>query len=248
MGRATRRGGSPAESFPGVGQPCIRCCLQHGSELAPEVIVSSLFCMGLADQLAADRGIPWCFVNPSFYFGAHSRTTWEDDWHGSFVPRLARECFAPLVERADMVLHATDPIFDFEPMQLPTSHHYVGFLLWESTQPTAAFLSEPGAPWALVTASTARPADEEIMLQSAATALVGPAGEDRSDAPQARLRRNDVPERTSYGLLAAYSDPEEERHLDQPGWTRDRQQMPHLWSPYGPAALGRRSAWGGEAG
>jgi UDP:flavonoid glycosyltransferase YjiC (YdhE family) len=143
------------------------------AELAPDVIVSSLFCMGLADQLAEAGGVPWCFVNPSFYFGEYSRTTWEDDWHGSFVPRLARECFAPLVDRADMVLHATDRLFDFEPIQLPASHHYVGFLLWEPTQEAAPFLAEPGDPWALVTASTARPADEEIMLESAVAALTG---------------------------------------------------------------------------
>ncbi len=91
------------------------------------------------------------------------------------MPRLARECFAPLVERADMVLHATDPIFDFEPIQLPAGHHYVGFLLWEPAHAIPAFLSVPGDPWALVTASTARPADEHAMLDAAVSALSGRA-------------------------------------------------------------------------
>lgn len=144
------------------------------SELSPDVVVSSLFCMGFADLLAKEFKIPWCFVNPSFYFGEHSLTTWDDDWYGTVVPRLARECFAPLVERADMVLHATDPIFDFEPQQLPASHHYVGFLPWEPPHHIPAFLAEPGDPWALVTASTAFPADE-TMLRSAVSALAGRA-------------------------------------------------------------------------
>lgn len=143
------------------------------SELSPDVIVSSLFCMGLADLLAEELKIRWCFVNPSFYFGEHSRTTWQEDWYGPFVPRLARECFAPLVRRADMVLHATDPMFDFEPSELPPRHHYVGFLLWEPPHQTPAFLAAPGDPGALVTASTAQPADEETMLRSAVLALSG---------------------------------------------------------------------------
>lgn len=138
---------------------------------SPDVIISSLFCMGLAELLAAQAGAPWCLVNPSFYFGDHALTAWEDDWYGPFVPRLARECFAPLVERADLVLHATDPIFDHVPPQLPASHHYVGFLLWEPPHSNPAFLSDPGDPWALVTASTARPADEETMLNAAVAAL-----------------------------------------------------------------------------
>jgi UDP:flavonoid glycosyltransferase YjiC (YdhE family) len=127
--------------------------------------------MGLADLLAEILNRPWCFVNPSFYFGQEQQTKWDEDWHGPFVPRLAREAFAPLADRADLVLHATDPLFDFEPNPLPMSHHYVGFLLWESSQDTPDELAEPGDPWALVTASTARPADEDTMIRAAVSAL-----------------------------------------------------------------------------
>jgi hypothetical protein len=45
--------------------PAIRATLQARQ---PTVLLSSLFCMGLADQLASDLAVPWCFVNPSFYF------------------------------------------------------------------------------------------------------------------------------------------------------------------------------------
>jgi UDP:flavonoid glycosyltransferase YjiC (YdhE family) len=141
------------------------------ADLSPDVIVSSLFCMGLADLMASAQGVPWCFVNPSFYFGKGSKTTWDDDWFGPFVPRLARECFAPLVDRADLVIHATDPMFDFEPIHLPASHHYVGFVLWEPSMETPGFLAEPGNAWALVSASTARPGDEATMLRAAVHGL-----------------------------------------------------------------------------
>lgn len=164
---------SPPNPFLEWGTLALADVHKKVAEVAPDVIVSSLFCMGLADLLGQELTVPWCFVNPSFYFGEHSQTAWEDDWYGPFVPRLAKECFAPLVGRADMVLHATDPIFDFEPARLPASHHYVGFMLWEPSQPDPSFLAEPGDPWALVTASTARPADEEAMLRSAVSALSG---------------------------------------------------------------------------
>lgn len=164
-------GDHPANPFLEWGNVALGAVRGRATEFSPDVIVSSLFCMGLADLLASELGVRWCSVNPSFYFGEGSRTNWEDDWYGPFVPRLARECFAPLVERADMVLHATDPVFDFEPTRLPASHHYVGFLLWEPSAEVPSFLAEAGDPWALVTASTARPGDEEAMLHAAVTAL-----------------------------------------------------------------------------
>ena len=128
------------------GHLALETTLDAVSDRSPDVLVSSLFCMGLADLLAERLGVPWCFVNPSFYFGDHSSTKWEDDWYGSMVPRLARDCFDPLVARAEMVLHATDPIFDFVPSALPSSHHYVGFLLWEPDGHRPRILDEPGLP------------------------------------------------------------------------------------------------------
>lgn len=143
------------------------------SDLRPDVIVSSLFTMGLADLLARESATPWCFVNPGYYFGHGQRRAWVEDWHEPFVPRLARECFAPLVDRADLVLHATDPLFDFEPDSLPAGHHYVGFLLWEPAMDVPAIFDTPGDPWALVSASTARPGDEVTMLRASVEGLAG---------------------------------------------------------------------------
>lgn len=162
---------APPNPFLKWGQLVVPEVLESVVPMAPDVIVSSLFCMGLADLLAQALGRPWCFVNPSFYFGPNQQTTWEQDWYGPFIPRLAKEVFSPLVDRASMVLHATDPLLDFEPSALPESHHYVGFLLWESSHEVPRAITEPGDPWVLVTASTARPADEETMIRSAVSAL-----------------------------------------------------------------------------
>ena len=161
---------SPPNPFIVWGETAASSVREDVQALNPDVIVSSLFCMGLANILAEGLGIPWCFVNPSFYFGPQSYDAWEADWYGSFVPRLARDCFAPLAGDADLVLHATDPLFD--PLaDLPDAHHQVGFLLWESSDDQPDVLDRPGDPWALVTASTSRPDDEQTMLDAAVGAL-----------------------------------------------------------------------------
>jgi MGT family glycosyltransferase len=111
--------------------------------------------MGLADQLAESAGVPWCFVNPGFYFGDHSIRRWDQDYYGTAIQWLAEFCLYPLAQRADMVLHATDSEFDFQPSQFASHHHYVGFLLWEALDELPEFVDQPGDPWALVTLSTA---------------------------------------------------------------------------------------------
>ncbi|NIQ11733.1 MAG: hypothetical protein GWO23_19740 [Gammaproteobacteria bacterium] len=141
------------------------------SDFKPDMIVSTLFGIGLATQLSKNSGVPWCFVNPSFYFGENATRKWEEDWYGPFIPRLARDCFWPLVKQADIVLHATDPIFDFQPTQLPKNHHYVGFLLWEPLIETTFSIDEPGDPWALITLSSVRQEDEVVFANSALKAL-----------------------------------------------------------------------------
>jgi hypothetical protein len=37
--------------------------------IAPRLLISTLFCMALADRLAPALNVPWAFVNPSFDFG-----------------------------------------------------------------------------------------------------------------------------------------------------------------------------------
>jgi MGT family glycosyltransferase len=132
----------------------------------PTVLLSSLFCMGLADRLGSELRVPWCFVNPSFYFGEASARPWDADFLG-VSGHVFRYWFQPLMQRATLVLHATDAAFDAPPTRLPEHHHYVGPLLWESPIVAPAFLRTPGPPWVLVSLSTL-PQDGEVAIARAA--------------------------------------------------------------------------------
>jgi UDP-glucoronosyl and UDP-glucosyl transferase len=154
---------NPLVEWAQVCAPAIRAAIQA---CQPAVLLSSLFCMGLADQLASDLAVPWCFVNPSFYFGEDSARPWEADFLGLSVGTF-RYWFQPLSQRATLILHATDPAFDVLPARLPEHHRYVGPLLWETPAIAPAFLRTPGPPWVLVSLSTL-PQDGEVEIARAA--------------------------------------------------------------------------------
>jgi hypothetical protein len=118
---------NPLTEWAQVCAPTIRAQIQTRKPMA---LLSSLLCLGLADQLASDLRIPWCFINPSFYFGEDSARPWEADFLGASIG-VFRYWFQPLMRRATMVLHATDAAFDMRPVRLPEHHHYVGPLPWE---------------------------------------------------------------------------------------------------------------------
>ena len=147
-----------------------RCAPMIGStlhQLQPALLLSSLFCTALTNILAKEIGIPWCFVNPSFYFGDYGEQTWEDDFVGLGAGWF-RYILLPHCDQANLVLHATDPQFDPPPTGLPNHHHYIGPLFWEPTlKESASPPEEPGLPWALISLSTA-PQDDEITIARAA--------------------------------------------------------------------------------
>jgi MGT family glycosyltransferase len=126
--------------------------------------------MGLADQLALDLRVPWCFINPSFYFGEDSARPWDADFLGVSIGTF-RYWFQPIMRRATLVLHATDAAFDVPPARLPAHHHYVGPLLWEPSMVAPEFLRSPGLPWVLVSVSTLPQAGEVAIAQAAIGAL-----------------------------------------------------------------------------
>ncbi|HSG18141.1 MAG TPA: nucleotide disphospho-sugar-binding domain-containing protein [Anaerolineae bacterium] len=173
----------------------------------PDLIVSTLFGIGLADELSKHSRIPWCFVNPSFYFGEDATRTWEEDWYGPFIPRLARDCFLPLVEQADIVLHATDPEFDFQPTRVPDNHHYVGFLLWDPPLDGSVALDGPGNPWALITLSTLRQGDEAVLANSALQALADRPVRALLTQPDEDIRSelSDIPENATIAGFVSHS-------------------------------------------
>ena len=102
-------------------------------QINPVLLISSLFCASLANLLAKRLGVPWCFVNPSFYFGDLGVRAWEEDFIG-LAAGWFRYILLPHCDQADLVLHATDREFDPPPYGLPSHHHYIGPLFWEPRQ------------------------------------------------------------------------------------------------------------------
>jgi len=152
-------------------QACLPAALAEIRSSKPNLLLSTLFCMALADRAATALHIPWVFVNPSFYFGNDARRPWEADFPG-LGAGMFRHWMLPLANSATAVLHATDPVFDLPPVSLPRHHHHVGPLLPEPPRSEApAFLAAPGAPWVLVTLSTVPQAGELAVARAALEAL-----------------------------------------------------------------------------
>jgi UDP:flavonoid glycosyltransferase YjiC (YdhE family) len=173
--RAAAPGPSPAGYVPIVtpliewSADCAPTVRGLVAQFQPDVILSQFFTMELASRIKTDTGLPWCFVNPAYYFGPQSVRPIEEDIGPRDRPLFAH-CRS-LLDHADLVLHGTDAVFDPLPAPLPRHHQHVGPLLWEPPSVMPPFLAEPGPPWVLVTLSLS-PQQEEIRLARAAlTAL-----------------------------------------------------------------------------
>lgn len=117
----------------------------------PALIVTSLFGVEVLHALAPK--CPWAVLNSTFYVGPNPPRPIYEDFGARAVPLV--EGYAGLLEGADLVLHATDPVFDFSFDHLPARHHYVGPLgIWEPSGEVPEYLAEPGDPWVLVTISS----------------------------------------------------------------------------------------------
>ena len=121
-------------------------------EERPDAIVTSLFGIGAADFAASTAAIPWAMVNSTFYVGPNPPRPLDADFSPRAIPLF--EYFLPLVDRATLVLHATDQVFDYDHDGLPENHRYVGPLIWEPASSPPEYLDEPGSPWVLVTLSS----------------------------------------------------------------------------------------------
>ena len=120
-------------------------------EMQSDVVLTSLF--GVEVLEIASPACPWVVVNSTFYVGPSPPRPMEDDWGPRAIPLLAH--YATLLEAADLVLHASDRVFDLGFDGLPPRHHYVGPLgIWEPPSNPPAYLAEPGDPWVLVTISS----------------------------------------------------------------------------------------------
>jgi UDP:flavonoid glycosyltransferase YjiC (YdhE family) len=130
---------------------------------SPHAMVTSLFGVEVLSTLAPDR--PWAVVNSTFYVGPNPPRRLEQDFGPRAIPLISR--FASLLESANLVLHATDQVFDFSFNGLPSHHRYVGPLgIWEPRTEPPAYLADPGDPWVLVSISTQR--QDDLPLAAAA--------------------------------------------------------------------------------
>ena len=135
----------------------------------PDAVVTSLFGVEVLDLVAPS--CPWAVVNSTFYVGPNAPRPLDEDFGPRAVPLIAR--YASLVGSADLVLHATDAVFDFSFDSLPPDHHYVGPLgIWEPPSESPSYLDEPGDPWVLVSISS-QMQDDVPLARAALGALQG---------------------------------------------------------------------------
>jgi UDP:flavonoid glycosyltransferase YjiC (YdhE family) len=137
-------------------------------EHKPDLLSTSLFGVGVANLASLATDLPWCVINSTFYVGPNPPRALESDFSGRAVPLI--QYFLPLLGKADLILHATDPIFDYSHTDLPPAHHYVGPLIWESPAPVPDYLDKPGDQWVLVTLSSQQQ-DDIALAQVALQAL-----------------------------------------------------------------------------
>ena len=126
----------------------------------PDVVVTSLVGAGIAEQLRVVGDVRSCVVNSDFYIGPDPPRPREQDFDERSLPEI--DYLGDCMQRADLVLHAVDPEFDFGHDSLPEHNHYVGPLIWEKPLAVPKYLAEPGDPWALVAISTQKQDDTAI--------------------------------------------------------------------------------------
>jgi UDP:flavonoid glycosyltransferase YjiC (YdhE family) len=146
--------------------PIVQDAIQR---VSPDLLVSSLFGVQVAHLATAERRIPWAIVNSTFYLGPHPPRPLELDLAPRALP-LFRDALIPALEHAHLVLHATDPVFDYAHSDLPPRHHYVGPLIWEAAAPIPDYLNDPSEPWLLVTLSS-QMQDDVLLARMALSAV-----------------------------------------------------------------------------
>ena len=136
----------------------------------PDWILGSLLCIELARVMAEKLKCPWCFVNPGFHFGDTTNVPRKEDF--SYIgAQMYEHWLLPPLNKATLVLHATDPIFDKNHGNLPENHFYTGPLFWEMPGQIPSYLHEPGPPWILMSLSTAPQTDDINIVHAALGAL-----------------------------------------------------------------------------
>jgi UDP:flavonoid glycosyltransferase YjiC (YdhE family) len=135
----------------------------------PDAVMTSLF--GVEALYNAEPPCPWVVVNSTFYVGPDPPRPVGSDFGPRALPLVTR--YASLLGSPDLVLHATDPVFDLSFEGLPERHRYVGPLgIWEPPSGRPRYLDEPENPWVLVSISS-QMQDDLPIAQAALDALSG---------------------------------------------------------------------------
>jgi UDP:flavonoid glycosyltransferase YjiC (YdhE family) len=137
----------------------------------PEALVCTDFTLLLGAALRAEIDRPLCLIHSTFFVGENAKRRIEDDFAPSHYATATG--FAAFLRAANLVLLATDPVFDPPPDPRPANHHWVGPLMWEPAQAVPAYLQTAGEPWALITLSSNRQAGEVDLARAALAALAG---------------------------------------------------------------------------
>jgi UDP:flavonoid glycosyltransferase YjiC (YdhE family) len=149
-------------------EACLPAVCALASDFRPQVVVSQLFTAELARLTKAACGVRWCCINPAYYFGPDSLRPFEADFAAPWEPKKDQ---GRAIGEADLVLHATDALFDPPPPSFPRHHHHVGPLMWEPTSEAPTYLDAPGALWALVTVSSESQPEEMALARTALRTL-----------------------------------------------------------------------------
>jgi hypothetical protein len=160
--------GGPAP-FRAWADACLPMARALVRDFGPQLLLSEIFTAELARLTKLACGVPWCCVNPGYYFGPDGMRSPETDYVGR--SGHYRQQFGEAMGDADLVLHGTDALFDPPPPSLPRHHLYVGPLWWERSNEVPPYLDAPGAPWVLVSVSSAPQAEEMTLVQTALHAL-----------------------------------------------------------------------------
>jgi hypothetical protein len=149
-------------------------------ERTPAAIVTSLFGVEVLHALAPS--CPWAVVNSTFYVGPNPPRPLDQDFGPRAIPLIER--YASLLESADLVLHATDPVFDLSFDHLPARHRYVGPLgIREPAGERPAYLTAQGDRWALATTSSQLQDDMPLAEAALDTPLANSAASRVSGGP-----------------------------------------------------------------
>jgi hypothetical protein len=138
---------------------------------SPNAIFTSLFTPGLAASLSSRLSIKWAYINPAYAFWTGLPRSIEDDFAPGFSRFLFSEWLLPIVESADLIIHATDPEYDPVQSMLPGNHHHVGPLNYVNEGELPAAFDTPGDPWILISVSTAPQIGELDIIKNSVAAL-----------------------------------------------------------------------------